>query len=313
MNAPLATLPGSPTPATRPGAETLDASRRERELQALFDDLERQPWAHDFFALMRRVDALRPDLPRTGLARRPSQEALRLGQVPEMDFAPAALSSFVRPAQGSPRLGVRFFGLLGPQGPMPLHVTEYVRERLRQHGDPTLTHFLDLFHHRLLTLFYNAWAQAQPTVHFDRPADDRYTAWLGSAAGLPPVGSGALSVTSLAHQAGLLSTRARHPEALCKVLRQFFGVGVSLRTHVGQWLDIQGADRSRLGHARNRLRQAQPAGLQGVEGATVFCKLRGNPYVELEHWLRRSCRTPTATGTASSSTTSWTCRCWPRT
>jgi type VI secretion system protein VasG len=24
---------------------------------------------------------------------------------------------------------------------------------------------------------------------------------------------------------------------------------------------------------------------KAVEGATVFCKLRGNPYVELEHWL----------------------------
>ena len=28
-----------------------------------------------------------------------------------------------------------------------------------------------------------------------------------------------------------------------------------------------------------------PAAYKAVEGATVFCKLRGNPYVELEHWL----------------------------
>jgi type VI secretion system protein ImpH len=174
---------------------------------------------------------------------------LRLGQVPEMDFAPAALSSFVRPAQGSPRLGVRFFGLLGPQGPMPLHVTEYVRERLRQHGDPTLTHFLDLFHHRLLTLFYNAWAQAQPTVHFDRPADDRYTAWLGSSS-RPAAGGQRRAQRDIPGPSSRPAVHPRrHPEALCKVLRQFFGVGVSLRTHVGQWLDIQGADRSRLGHA----------------------------------------------------------------
>src|SRR5580765_1057055 len=24
-----------------------------------------------------------------------------------------------------------------------------------------------------------------------------------------------------------------------------------------------------------------------IEGATVFCKLRGNPYVELQHWLHQ--------------------------
>ena len=26
-------------------------------------------------------------------------------------------------------------------------------------------------------------------------------------------------------------------------------------------------------------------GYQAVEGATVFCKMRGNPYVEIVHWL----------------------------
>jgi type VI secretion system protein VasG len=28
-------------------------------------------------------------------------------------------------------------------------------------------------------------------------------------------------------------------------------------------------------------------GYKAIEGATVFCKLRGNPYVELEHWLKQ--------------------------
>ena len=26
---------------------------------------------------------------------------------------------------------------------------------------------------------------------------------------------------------------------------------------------------------------------KAIEGATVFCKLRGNPYVELQHWLQQ--------------------------
>ena len=28
-----------------------------------------------------------------------------------------------------------------------------------------------------------------------------------------------------------------------------------------------------------------PIAYKSIEGATVFCKLRGNPYVELQHWL----------------------------
>lgn len=253
----MSTAPESPPDA---GVEA-----RRAELAALFAAVEAEPWAHDYYALLRRVDALRPEAPRTGQAQRPTQEALRLGQVPELDFAPAALASFQIRGNKPPKLGVRFFGLLGPQGAMPLHLTEYVRERLRQHSDPTLANFLDLFHHRLLSLFYRAWAQSQPTVHHDRPADDRYTAWLMSAAGLPANGSGSLPASALAFQAGLLSARSRHPEALCKVLRQYFGVPVALQPHVGQWLTMEADDRSRLGHAANRTeRSTVPMAALGV-------------------------------------------------
>src|SRR5438093_2624983 len=31
---------------------------------------------------------------------------------------------------------------------------------------------------------------------------------------------------------------------------------------------------------------------KAVEGATVFCKLRGNPYVELVHWIAQILQTP---------------------
>ncbi len=35
-----------------------------------------------------------------------------------------------------------------------------------------------------------------------------------------------------------------------------------------------------------------PVGYQAIESATVFCKLRGNPYVELEHWLAQLLQLP---------------------
>ncbi len=33
-------------------------------------------------------------------------------------------------------------------------------------------------------------------------------------------------------------------------------------------------------------------GYKAIEGATVFCKLRGNPYVELVHWVQQILQTP---------------------
>jgi type VI secretion system protein VasG len=35
-----------------------------------------------------------------------------------------------------------------------------------------------------------------------------------------------------------------------------------------------------------------PVAYKAIEGATVFCKLRGNPYVELVHWLTQLLETP---------------------
>ncbi|MFO1267191.1 MAG: type VI secretion system baseplate subunit TssG [Rubrivivax sp.] len=253
-------------PANDRAAAALTNERAAAALSELLHAVQANPSAFDFFALLRRVDALRRNLPRTGDAPRPRQEALRLAQAPELDFAPAALHALQWPAADTgltaPRLVVRFFGLLGPMGPMPLHFTEVVRERIIHHGDKTLAHFLDLFHHRALSLFYRAWAQAQPVVHLDRPREDRFRVWLGSLAGTPS-SAGALPPEALAYQAGWLTSRSRHPEMLAKVIGQFFGVPARVEEHVGQWLPIAREDRTRLSFARNRPERAAtpPAGL----------------------------------------------------
>ena len=255
-------VPTSPPSATTPGADVAAAPDAAAAAQQAFDRLmaavHADPSGFDFFALLRRVDALRSDQPRTGQALRPRQESLRLAQSADIDFAPAALQQLQLRGNAPPRLLVRFFGLLGPQGPMPLHFSEFVRERTHHHGDTTLAHFLDIFHHRLLSLFYRAWAQAQPVVHLDRPRDDRYRAWLAACAGTP-AHSGALPAAALAYHAGWFAGGTRHPEGLSKVLRQFFAVPVRVQQHVGHWLPIDAADRSRLGHARNRPERSSAA------------------------------------------------------
>jgi type VI secretion system protein ImpH len=236
-------------------------------LQALLAAVAADPAAHDFYALLRRIDVLRPTQPRTGEALRPRQEALRLGQAPELDFPAAPLQALQFSADLPPRLLVRFFGLLGPMGPMPLHFTEFVRERSRHHDDKTLAHFLDLFHHRMLSLFYRAWAQTQPVVQMDRPGQDRFRVWLGALAGAVPAAArgGVLPPTLLAYHAGWLASRSAHPEMLSKVLQQVLGVPVRVEEHVGHWMTIDVQDRSRLGFARSRPeRSALPAAQLGT-------------------------------------------------
>ena len=135
---------------------------------SLYRSLAEAPYRFDFFQALRRIECLHKGKPRIGETVRLADDAIRLGQEPTMAFAPSTLKSFDMGSAGRPpRLKVLFFGMLGPNGPLPLHLTEFARSRKAYENDTTFVRFLDVFHHRLLSLFYRAWATAQPTVSFD--------------------------------------------------------------------------------------------------------------------------------------------------
>lgn len=220
-------------------------------LNELWAALSSEPWRHDFFMTLRRIECLHPDQPRLGTAARPRQEPVRLGQTPSLEFAPAAIDTFT-PATPSvpPKIGVRFFGLFGPNGPMPLHLTEYVLERLHDR-DPSLSQFADMFHHRLLLFFYRAWAQAQPTVGLDRPGDDRFGQHVASL-----IGYGAPSLQARQsvpdrlrlHFAGLYAARTRNADGLCAILAGYIRETVFVQPFVGHWLELPVSERTQLSH-----------------------------------------------------------------
>jgi type VI secretion system protein ImpH len=208
------------------------------------------------------------DKPRWGEALRPVDEPVRLGQDPDLSFAPSSLAAFEStPGGGPPRLRVRLFGLLGPNGPMPLHITEYARERSRHAGDQTLCRFLDVFNHRFIALLYRAWAQAQPHVSRDRPGDDRFAAFVGAFVGIAPPAlrnrDANVDTAKLFH-AGSLIRQARNAEGLSSIVRQFFGVGASVEEFVGHWLHLGAGERTYLA------REGAQLGMGAVLGGRVW-------------------------------------------
>jgi type VI secretion system protein ImpH len=222
---------------------------READALAFFAELAAAPYRHDFYQTLRRLECLYDDKPRWGRALRPVDEPVRLGQDPDLSFAPAPLASFEAKAGETPRLQVRLFGLFGPNGPLPIHLTEYAYERLRHAGDPTLSRFLDIFHHRFLALFYRAWAQAQPHVNRDRPKDDRFTAYVGAFLGMSPAAfrdRDTLPDLAKFFHVGALIRQVRNPEGLRHILQHFFRVPVQIEEFVGHWLSLSTDERSSL-------------------------------------------------------------------
>ena len=141
--------------------------------------LQQRPYAFDFFEALRRIECAWPALPRLGTATRPADEPVRLGHKPSLDFAPSMLASVTAIDNDRLKILGYFLGLYGPNGPLPLHLTEYVHDRMTNSRDDTLASFADIFHHRMLALFYRAWANVRPTVHFDRPDRDRFSTLYG--------------------------------------------------------------------------------------------------------------------------------------
>jgi type VI secretion system protein ImpH len=225
-----------------------EANVRRTVLPAAFAEA---PHRFGFHALLRLLEARRPAHPRLGRSLHPSQDPIRLGQEPAVTHDPASFAGLEEGEEGRPdRLNVHLFGMFGPDGALPLHITELARERQRNHGDATLRRFIDMFHHRTMSLFHRAWADVRPTVAFDRPNEDRFSHYVGALIGLSTPGlrdRDAMPDLTKLHFAGLLSGQTRHASGLAAILSAFFHMPVRVECFIGGWLTLPPADLTRLG------------------------------------------------------------------
>jgi type VI secretion system protein ImpH len=205
----------------------------------------------DFFEAVRLLECLHRELPKIGSSQHPRQDPVRFRQSPSLAFAPTAIERFASATNTKPaELSVLFLGLFGPNGAMPLHLTEFVRERIHLKHDPTLACFLDVFHHRALSLFYRAWARSRKTVDLDRPESSRHATYVGSSFGL--------GLDSLRNRdsipdwtklffAGRLSASNRNTEGLAAILADDFGIPVEILDFQGIWIQLPQDARASLG------------------------------------------------------------------
>ncbi|EPB6698050.1 type VI secretion system baseplate subunit TssG [Escherichia coli] len=235
------------------------------------------PWRYDLFHLLRRIDAQGGERYPLGRAPLPKFESLRIGQTPSMGFAPATLASAQKRENSVVHeISILSFGLFGPNGPLPVHMTEYARERIHHHQDNSFSAFADLFHHRLTLLFYRAWADAQPTVSLDRADNRRFEHYLASLIGMGQPGQLEkvdLSPHALFTHAGHLSRHGRDPEGLEKSLRNFFKVPVNIISNVPQWMSLTPREQAQLGAGR-RLPRLGVSAFLGVAVRDVQHKFR---------------------------------------
>lgn len=211
--------------------------------------LKADPTDYHIFHALRVLEAHHSDRPRLGRSRRAAEDAVRLGQEAELTFPTSSIADFHEEG-GRWHLVNRFFGLFGPMGPLPLHMTEYARERRRNFRDTTLIAFANTFTHRLMGLFYRAWAAGQPAPQFDRPGDDGFEPKVAALSGHMGAGLQARDLMpdlAKRHFAGHLAQGNKTAEGLVALLQSFFDTPVHLKEFIGCWLDLEPDDRWQLG------------------------------------------------------------------
>jgi type VI secretion system protein ImpH len=232
-------------------------------------NLEAEPWRFDYFAVLRHLERISASKPRIGDSARCRDEFVRLGQDPFVEFPASNLDRVVQSENKPVQLLVRFLGLLGPQGALPLATTEEAFHFVLAQDD-AFARFLDIFNHRFIQLFFRAWADARPIVQHDRPNEDRFVAYIGSAIGLGSSPYHKLdSVPDAAKLgfAGLLSGQAKCASRLAGAICGLFSVKAEVEEFVGTRLVIEADEWSVLGRRHNVL------GEDALLGRTVFSVL----------------------------------------
>lgn len=164
----------------------MDQVKLKKYIKQISHDLAYGKSEPSFFEIVRRFEQLDEALPKLGYANLPSQEPLRFGQKPFLNFPYSDVDSIQeRNGNTSALMFVYFFGLLGVNGPMPLAFTSFVFQRSHNHYDYTWQRFLDIINHRFLTYFYRAWSQNEASVSLDRAEKGLFDYIVRGLAGLP--------------------------------------------------------------------------------------------------------------------------------
>nr|WP_045958687.1 type VI secretion system baseplate subunit TssG [Xenorhabdus poinarii] len=228
-----------------------------------WQQLTQTPWQFDLFQTLRRIDAQSGAYYLLGSAPLPKYDLLRLGQKASMIFAPSTIAD-VKPRTNTKLYDMLIysFGLFGPNGPLPLHITEFTYSRQYNYQDPTLNAFANLFHHRLILLFYRAWANTQPTISLDRQDNQRFCHYLACLVGMGlPAQQQPDTINDHARYAlsGHLSRQGHSAEGLEKILFYYFNIPLKIVQNIPQWLAIGIQDQAQLAAGRNRPRLGKSA------------------------------------------------------
>jgi type VI secretion system protein ImpH len=184
------------------------------------------------------------------------KEVVRFTPTLDLAFAASDVAKITpKPgADGLPRyeMSTTFLSIYGAVSPLPTYFTE---ELLGQDDESLQKEFLDLFHHRAISLFYRVWEKYRYTARFTPDGSDYFSSRLRMLLGIDRLPQGHhVGPVRMLGLAGLLTQVPRSAASLrCAISDYFEGIPVGVETCVGRWLPIPEDQRNRLALGNTRL------------------------------------------------------------
>jgi type VI secretion system protein ImpH len=238
------------------------ATENRRGNFSVAEKLFAEPQGFEFFQAVRLLQLLAVRQRRQpGKSEQPltPSEVVRFRSALSLAFPASEIDDLTPPEADKPgdlpEMTVNFMGLTGPSGVLPRYYSEFLLERRTRFRDETAHRFFDLFNHRLLTLFVQAWEkyrfalgyeQGQPRTLFDYLLDLVGMGTRGLQGRLLDQSQG-MQDEALVYYGGLNGQRPHSATALAAILSDYFGVAVTVESLRGHWLLLEVGQRTRLG------------------------------------------------------------------
>ncbi|MEM7158120.1 MAG: type VI secretion system baseplate subunit TssG [Myxococcota bacterium] len=256
--------------------------RRSRNKPTLEDRLVERSGAYGFFVSVGMLERLNSDAVRIGGEGPYSGEAIRFRHAHDLIFQAGEIEGITRaeiPRTSEQRLEearqrfevtTAFLGVSGAMTPLPLYIAEEVCQD--DDGAAIKRDFLDIFHHRLVSLLYRIGVKYDFAREHKRDANDAWSNRLLAMAGLDAYEDWRLEHLTR-HQmlrlSPLLSSRVRSARVMATAVREVTlealgDAKVEVLQFSGDWTPLDPEQRIELGVSNSNL------GISSVLGVEVF-------------------------------------------
>ena len=244
------------------------AAESRRAEPSLKEQLLEHSERFEFVQAVRLLARMYPERAAVGGDADPREELVRFVSDVSAIFPTGDIAEAEPPLSGDPaRLMVRFMGVATPgsYGSLSRRYADEIRALVRE-KNTALRDFLDLFNHRMISLFYRASERHRPTILCERGRDNELERALAAVLGLGTTGLGdrlTISDRALFSRGGLLAMRPMPAVALASAIESAFGVPAEVLQFRAARYRIEPEEQNRLGRANARL------GLDFVLGSEV--------------------------------------------